>query len=72
MLPDGSVAIRGMRRIEDVGLAGHGLAVMVPGELGDLVVAAHEGEPRGSGVLLFIFWLNLRVAGCIGVVIYST
>ena len=39
----------GMRRIEDVGLAGHGLAVMVPGELGDLVVAAHEGEPRELG-----------------------
>ncbi|MFR9154805.1 MAG: hypothetical protein ACLVJ1_04370 [Oscillospiraceae bacterium] len=38
-----------MRRIEDVGLAGHGLAVMVPGELGDLVVAAHEGEPRELG-----------------------
>ncbi len=40
----------GMRRIEDVGLAGHGLAVMVPGELGDLVVAAHEGEPRELGL----------------------
>ena len=35
----------GMGRIDDMGLAGHGLAVMVPGELGDLVVAAHEGEP---------------------------
>ena len=39
----------GMGRIDDMGLAGHGLAVMVPGELGDLVVAAHEGEPRELG-----------------------
>ena len=34
-----------MARIEDMGFAGDGLAVMVPGELGDFVVAAHEGEP---------------------------
>ena len=34
-----------MGRIDNMGLAGHGLAVMVPGELGYLVVAAHEGEP---------------------------
>lgn len=36
---------RRMARIEDMGFAGDGLAVMVPGELGDFVVAAHEGEP---------------------------
>ena len=34
-----------MSRVDDMGLAGDGLAVAVPGELGDLVVAAHEGEP---------------------------
>ena len=34
-----------MACIEDMGFAGDGLAVVVPGELGDLVVAAHEGEP---------------------------
>ena len=36
---------RRMACIEDMGFAGDGLAVVVPGELGDLVVAAHEGEP---------------------------
>ena len=35
-----------MACIEDMGFAGDGLAVVVPGEFGDLMVAAHEGEPR--------------------------
>ena len=34
-----------MTCVEDMGFAGDDLAVVVPGELGDLVVAAHEGEP---------------------------